>query len=284
MILRRTNKSIRKEPGQHWIGHLLGRLNWKSTKCLFIIGTGRVGSTTTIELLNLSPRIAAFHEPKPLLLEESKAAYHDLKVNEEKYRRAFTKARCGPIGAVGRSKRIYAHFGATPSLATMIADLLDHSYFLHLYRHPGPSVRSHMRRLQCAQDSWGRYWPEPAADDPVRKDWDETWDTFSKCVWLWSFINQRILEAQEVIPSERFISIPSEELLDYRTGAYKKLFSFLGIDAPRGDAVQQVLAIKLNAQTEGEFPVYSEWTSRQREILREISRPIMDILGYEERI
>lgn len=275
------NAPMNREPGQHFVGDLLGRLNWKSTKCLFIIGTGRVGSTTTIRLLNLSPHIAAFHEPKPLLRREAQTAFWDLEENESFYARVFARARRGPIGAIGRRKRIYAHFGAMTSFCPMIAKLLPKSHFLHLHRHPAEVIRSAMRRGAFQGHPWDDHRPKPSPIDPSRKSWEETWGPFEKLAWVWQAVNGYALNAKKGIPSDRFLSISSEQLFEPDAGAYRKIFNFLKVEVPPDDEVRQVLAVKHNAQRSGEFPAYSEWTDTQKRILREIAGPVMESLGYD---
>ena len=268
-------------PASGWIASQIGRSNWQSTKCLFILGTGRIGSTTTIQMLNCSPKIAAFHEPRPSRLMAAKSAYADLRENEHEYRRMFTKIRRGPIGAIGRSDRIYAEWGSWCTLGPMIANLLPRASFLHLYRHPGGVIRSGIRRGYYVNNSWDKYRIEPPLNDPIREDWDQKWDPFRKIAWMWQAVNGGIIAFKSSIAPKRFMSISSEDMWDINSGVQTRLFEFLGVKPPQKDQIRETLSAKYNAQEGGEFPVYHRWTDKQRQVLREIAGPVMEALGYD---
>ena len=47
----------------------------KKLNAVFVLSTGRVGTTTLTELLSSLPEVMSLHEPKPLLLDASANAY-----------------------------------------------------------------------------------------------------------------------------------------------------------------------------------------------------------------
>ena len=49
--------------------------NWEGYDCVFVLSTGRTGTQTLAELLNLSPRLDAHHEPAPRLVKASFRAF-----------------------------------------------------------------------------------------------------------------------------------------------------------------------------------------------------------------
>ena len=98
-------------------------------------------------LLNLCPEISAFHEPEPVLWDESREAFHSVFDKPERQGRIFLRARRSPLQTAFRANRFYAETSNRMTyFAPAIAQVLENSQFLHLYRHPADVVRSGMRR------------------------------------------------------------------------------------------------------------------------------------------
>lgn len=277
--LRRTAGEALQQAG-HGLKGLVGGLRWKSTPCLFILSTGRTGTLATIRLLNLSPRLRAFHEPPPYLGQEAIQVYRERTGQRPGAWPLFAKARRGGIGLAGWTGRVYAEYGPVGYLAPEIAQGLPASKFLHQYRHPGDFIRSAMRRGWFAGHPWDIYRIVPGPDHPDRQPWETSWTPFQKIAWYWSEVNRYILEMAEHIPADRFLSLPAEELLRVETGAYLKLFEFLDVPAPPESDARAVFEARLNAQTEGHFPAYADWDANMREEMLRIAGPVMARLGY----
>lgn len=258
---------------------------WKSTKCLFLLHTGRVGSVTAIKLLDLSPHVYALHEPSLLESLTPKYACTDPEEYAARYgavfAKTFAKARQGTIGMVGGSHRAYAESFWTAYFGLEVAKLLPLSRFVHLHRHPGEYVRSGMRRGWYVDHAWDVRRLEPSPSDPVYKLWHTEWDAFRKIAWLWQTMNAYFLKMRESVPEDRFAVMRSEDFYRFGTGAYRRLFDLLDVPPPPEDEARTLLSVRHNAQTKGDFPPYEEWTSEQRQILRDIAGPMMERLGYE---
>lgn len=267
--------------GRSRLINIIGGLFWRSTKCLFNLTTGRTASVTMIKLLNLSPAVDAFHEPKPRLREASKAAYADIREQPEKYASLFSAARRGPIGITGLKGRIYVEHTVMASLSPLIANELPEARFMHMHRHPAGVIRSGIHRGWYQGHSWDRYRVEPLPDDPVREQWDTEWDPFAKICWNWHFVNDYILRFRETIANERTLPVRFESFVDVETGDYARPFEFLGLEPPSIDLAREVLGVRHNAQIEGDFPSYEQWSDEQRRILYRIAGETMQRLGYE---
>lgn len=261
---------------------IAGRVSWHTCPALFALSTGRCGSVTLFELLNLSDKIMAFHEPKPRLREELQNAYRDIWDQPARYRRLFSKARYHLVGRARLRGRIYAELtAATKFFASAIAEELPHARFLHLHRHPGGVVRSGMRRGWYQGHPRDDYRVIPLENDPIREKWDREWGAFEKVCWYWHGNIEFILRFEETLAPRRMMTMKFENLVDFGSGAYKLPFDFLGVAPPPLTAVRTVLETRHNEQVTGEFPKYDSWSVEQRETLLQIAGTTMEKLGYE---
>jgi hypothetical protein len=252
---------------------------WKNSRCLFILSTGRTGSVSTIKLLNLASQIEAYHEPSPRLRLEAKSAYYKQNQNMERYRQLFKQSRSLQITYSNLRNKIYAEATYMIYLSALIAELLPNSKFLHLYRHPVSFVRSGMRRGWYNQHSFDEYRLEPSRNDPIRKLWDN-WPQLPKILWVWQAVNEYILNFQDHIDKKRFLSIKHEDLVEPGTEKYKELFAFLNVSCPSRKDVCSLLSVKHNAQTEGQFHNFEEWTCEEKDAFKKIAEKTMEKLGY----
>lgn len=252
---------------------------WRSVRCLFILSTGRAGTSTMIRLLHLSPRVTALHEPKPNLVRQYRRAYSAAMTNPNRYRRLFERARRRLILRACPNGEVYAEATLLKFLAPVIAELLPNAKFLHLHRHPGEIVRSAMRRRWFQDNPLDRYRIVPQPGDWAHQHWQD-WGAFSKSCWTWHAENKYFLRLAQNIGADRVLQLPFDEWTDRSTGAYERVFDFIAIDPPDRGSAQTVLNVKHNEQTSGSFPTYDQWNSAQKQTLVEIAGDTMDQLGY----
>lgn len=255
--------------------------SWRSARCLFILSTGRTGSSTLIKLLNLSPDVNAFHEPKPNLVKEYRSSFRDMSDRPDYYRRLFMRARSLQISQSTSDGSVYAEATLLKFFAPVIAQLLPNSKFLHIHRHPGEVVRSGMRRRWYLNNPLDKYRAVPVPSDPASSKWVQ-WDSFNKVCWLWHAENQRFLELAQSLGGERVLSLQFDNWINPQTGQYQIIFDFLGVKQPKAGIVSEILGEKHNRQVDGEFPHYELWTESQKHKLHEIASSTMDQLGYNE--
>jgi hypothetical protein len=247
-------------------------------RCLFVLSTGRTGTTTLAQLLNLSDEISAFHEPRPQLIEERQAARWELHAEESKYRHIFIRSRGAPLFQAIRKDRMYAE--TSPRLtffAPVIANLLPNAKFLFVHRDPADVVRSGMKR--------GWYVDHPADYARVRPVPGEVFfgrwkkmEPFEKICWYWTVCNEFALSFRRRTDSSRVLTIKASNMFDGTD--VPRIFDFLDIQRPSIDSVGGVLKKKLNAQREGTFPKVEEWTPSMHDALQNIAGDTMDQLGY----
>lgn len=254
---------------------------WTDARCLFVLSTGRTGTTTLARILDLPDPIDAHHEPPPELLEERKRARWEIGGNERKYRHIFARARGAPLLRTVWRRQLYAE--TSPRLtyfAPVIADLLPKAQFIFLHRDPVGVVRSGMKR--------GWYVDHPADYARVRPvegerffDQWETMSPFAKICWYWSACNEFALEFRTHADSSRVLEVRASEL--FCGAAVPRIFEFLDLPLPADEDVNGILEEKLNAQREGRFPKAERWTSSMWKTLQHIAGDTMEQLDYTTR-
>jgi len=274
-------KNITRFPGIRYLIDGLYRLSWRNAECMFIISTGRTGSSTLINLLNTSSAIKAYHEPKPNLLEEMKASYAEAWEKPERYRRLFTDVRSQLIGHTHLLGKIYIEATQMQFFTPVIADLMHKAKFLHLYRSPWDFVRSAMRRGWYQNHQYDKYRIIPLRTDPARNCW-ANWGAFEKNCWHWKALNEFFLKFQDSIDKHRTLSISFEQLICPNTRIYEDIFRFLGIEYPAHNVIRRILSVKHNEQKSGSFPRFEDWNEHQRALLQEIAGDVIKKLGYNQ--
>ena len=254
---------------------------WEKTDSVFVLTTGRTGTNTLAELLDIYPCIDAYHEPHPNLLKERQAAFHEVYTNPDKYARIFARARAGLMARSSLRNTLYAE--TSPRLtffAPVISQLCPNARFIHLVRHPGDVVRSGMRRKWYEKKGRSeRYRIIPSRDDPFHQEW-ETASAFEKNCWQWNAYNSFALRFRSTVPNERVLLLRAEDLFHGKTSTLQQLFDFLGVECPSQNLLDKVLNVKMNRQTEGLFPAYDEWADHQYDRLFSIAGDTMAKLGY----
>lgn len=256
---------------------------WRHARALFVLSTGRTGTVTLTKLLNISPEIAAFHEPAPRHLELISASYADIWNAPSKYRTTFESARFLPIARTSLNGKVYCEATNLVYFAPAIAQSLPNALFLHLHRHPADVVRSGMSRGWYRCHEWDEYRLRP----PQGTTWSSAWDTcdpFTKICWFWNATNEFILRFGERLTPDRVLTLSSEQLWSTDDDAWKSLFRFLGVAVPESHRAREVLRTRHNAQPLRPFPAFDDWTREQQSRLLHIAGATMTKLGYANHL
>src|SRR5690625_618085 len=141
---------------------------WKSLQPVWVLSTGRTGTSTLTRLLNLSPAIDAYHELGPELFQFSYDYFRE-DIESAQALRTLMYLR---DELVFRSYRDGMVFVETNNRLTYIADLLAELYpggkFIHIYRNPYDFIRSGMRRKYYRGHMRDYARITPAAGEPNR--------------------------------------------------------------------------------------------------------------------
>lgn len=267
-----------------WQGRLKARISrriWKRNRALFLLSTGRAGTTSSIGLLQLSSQIAAYHEPEPLFLQESLDAYRNFDATAERSRYLFKRTRAGGIANAWYHGKAYAEASYMTAWMPLIAEMLPNASFALLVRHPGDVVRSWMRRgAFTGEHSWDRYRLYPLPDSRYSEEWRK-WSSFERACWAWGEINHIILSHAECLSDSRFSVVRFEELVDPKTRAYERLFGAVNAEPVSHERAVEYLSQPVNEQQSGDFPKYKDWSNQQRGFLREVAGEVAVLLDYE---
>jgi hypothetical protein len=261
------------------LSQLIGRFSWRRAKCLYMLSTGRTGSTALAKLLNLSNQIRAYHELSPrdaMTYRDIMISYHE---SPNKFERYFVRHRAGVIGAVHRQGRIFAETNNFQFYAHLVSKLLPESRFVFVHRHPAEYVRSGMRRGWYLNHSWDsfRLHPRPNTEDAER--WTG-WSQFEKICWFWNEVNHFFIQFKKLQSAERVATIPFVELVKPESGAYRAFFDCIGVAPPSEADAATILTARVNAQEVGDFPKYADWSESQVRTLHAIAGKTMETLGY----
>jgi hypothetical protein len=251
---------------------------WRNTRALFVLSTGRTGTTTLARLLNLSSEIEAFHQPQPELLKARQAARWEIHAEPGKYRHIFVRARGTPLFQAVRKGRMYAETSARLTFfAPVIADLLPKARFLFIHRDPVGLIRSGMKRGWYVDHPADYARVRPVKGEPFFDRW-ETMSPFEKVCWYWNVYNDFALRFCQHVDSSRVLIVQASNLFDGT--AVPEIFDLLDCRKPADKDIDRVLKKKLNAQQEGSFPEAEEWSPSMHDTLWSVAGDTMEQLGY----
>ncbi len=254
---------------------------------VFVLTTGRSGSKFLASLLNLSPDIRAYHEPKPALQYFSNFAYQH-QDDKRLLTTMIDAARMELVLEAYIHGKIFVESNQCSTFfAPVIKDLFRRSKFVHLVRHPGDFVRSAARKGFHQNDSiWeaGR----------VRMKDTDTWDRLGqleRLSWLWKTSHQFIEDFKTQIKADRIMTCRIEDIL-HETTVVQTLLDFIGADTIPAETIQEVQQIKINELRIGpdeppnmkkvaHFPTYPVWDQQMKELLRHYSGQLAEIYGYD---
>ncbi len=220
---RDSSKSLQKVTGEE-----LGE------NFIFIVGTGRSGSTTIARTLNLHPQIHCRHEPNTLLLQLANDYVHkrsSRKEIREALRCIYTQCSIYPIPIYGESDQKLSF------IIDMLSEILPKSKFIWLIRNARDFAYS-----ACAHQNWYKSLPiDKTIDFPLIRAWSKArimgdltgaiaqkdWADMSpieKCCWYWTFCNAKIEEELVKIDRERWIQVKIEDFAEDIT----RILDFVG--------------------------------------------------------
>jgi hypothetical protein len=284
-------------PGKSSLRASLARTVCRRARCLFVLSTGRCGTTTLDHVLNLCPSIHSEHEAFPLMLAETKNAYQTYPTNSldtRNYCATFAVTRFRPLLLASAGGPLYAECSNRLTyLAPALAEYFYNARFLFLHRHPGDVVRSAMRRdyyhgtaTQTASTrrqttragTWDQHRIQPRPDDPVFQQWSEM-SAFEQSCWYWDAVNSFSADFMQGLPAGQGLTVCSDDLFSGKECPV--IFRWLDKSPPSDSRIADVLAKPENAQNEGEFPRYSHWSEDQRATLRRYAASTANRLGYD---
>ena len=238
---------------------------------VFILSTGRCGTTLLTKILNKSNSTLVEHSPKPELEFVSSIVYKK-KPSIEILKYSVLSARFDNYfyESFIRNKIYVETNNRVSSFAPALANLFPNSKFIHIIRHPGDFVRSGIRR--------GYYSNEKIQYQRLDYSDREFWNKFNqleKVAFEWNLINSYIEDFKKELEKERSLTLTSEELFNgLNNNIIDQIWDFLEIDNPfknYGNKLQKIYKKPVNKQEEGEFPKYDEWKESDQKSLKNIA-------------
>ncbi len=230
--------------------------NWNQPR-VFCQNSGACGSSYIVQLLVDNGFSQAFHERQPDLLH----------MGLEHYEGQVSRSRLIRILRYTRHDVRFEANNRLFSLSRELSDAFPNARFIHLLRHPAAAVRSAMSRpgvepyLATSHRFRGTLaGPKSAAP-------------FERFCWHWANMNGRIADDLKAVSE--------------RTGRTALILKFEDLIAGRIDHLEDFLQTPLPirqrppvnqspTRSEGKFPPFAQWSSRQRQQFERICMPVYD--------
>ncbi len=248
---------------------------------IFVLSTGRSGSTTIVNFLNNFQEISCVHEPSPVLIYEA-WAYLNKCLSRQELIEILRKTR--------RPASFEARYAESNSLLSYMIDALQEAFpetaFLWLVRNGIDTVASWYTRGRYREDEielselspvsadWARY---RIRGDEVgvmsREDWRRL-DCFARNCWCWAWTNTKIRTDLESIGA-RWMLVRLEDLADQA----ETISAFLQLKGtPRKIEIPFLNPTKWRRVIKADY-----WDNRQRASFERFCGSLMDELYPEWR-
>ncbi|TYB76993.1 sulfotransferase [Bizionia myxarmorum] len=218
---------------------------------VFILSTGRCGSTSIKNVFNQHSKFIAFHEVIPDLIQLST----QLAENANREKEIYSKLDAIFSERIWEGKRgeIIVHSDHRLwNLVPYLSRYFKHAFFIHLIRNPSDSVKSYIQRdwhlptsTETTINQFDKY---RLYGDKVHAMPVEAWEHLNqteRCLWYWNYVNTAI--AKDL------------NSLDINTWGVVKLETFI-------DDMNQV--IKTKFQLEADFFFKDEITNRSKKEIK----------------
>lgn len=197
------NKKRIKNNIRFKLDKLLGKTYYakRNKKIVFVLSTGRCGSTSIVKMFNQHPKFSAFHEDIPELIKLSTqlAERPDLKKEIYKHLDLIFRNKIWSDS----SEQIHVHSDHRLwNLVEFLSEYFPNSVFIHLLRNPEDSLKSFVPRNWYPDDfdendKKNIFEKYRLRGDKLGVFTNEEWKGFSnpeKCAWYWNFVNVGIAE------------------------------------------------------------------------------------------
>jgi hypothetical protein len=241
---------------------------------VFVVGTGRSGTTTIASLASRVPGCVVDHEREPKLLEEvtryfeGRLQHHEL---IELLQRTRNPEAIGGTRVAGEANQrlsfvLPALAEAFPQarLVWLLRDGRDAVASMH---HRGWYDLRETERGPRATRDWARTRVRgDVVGDLTTAEW-EALDAFGRCCWYWSYTN-RLIAADADRLGVTILAVKLEEL----ERALPDLASFLGVEELAALSVP-----KANIASSGKPTSWRLWSRRRRAVFERLCGEVMDV-------
>ncbi|MCF6308034.1 MAG: hypothetical protein L3J09_08780 [Flavobacteriaceae bacterium] len=190
----------------------------KEKSIVFVLGTGRSGSTSIVDILNQHPFCKAFHEDIKQLIRLSTRIAQD-KNNNDSFIEIENLLATKIWNATDDNLLIHSDQRFW-NLVPFLSSYFPNSKFIHLWRNPINTVKSMALRGWYKDDEyprinnhdWAKYRLQgDQSGGFTTKQWNDL-NNIQKCTWYWVKVNKTIKNDLEKISSDRVLSIRLRDL------------------------------------------------------------------------
>ena len=248
---------------------------------VFVLSTGRCGTTTLAALMSLAPRVNAFHEPQPSLSNLAQKVNDSVDVDQELVAEALLLARRSLWKASNLAGKRYVEAAHQASfLAPSLLHLMPHARFLHLSRAPATFAGSALSFGFYTKPLQETRWRCPRPGTPAAAAWASL-DPFAKIVWYWREVNAFARNFLKSLPPGQGLHLRSEDIFRAEPEALRRLYTLVDSEPPPRRRIDRVLGQQLNAgrYRSGASPVGAS-SAAQRDRLERECGDLARELGY----
>ena len=258
---------------------------------VFVLSTGRSGSTMLARALGLHSSLYAVHEPQPKLNAESFAEWTDSHSRDQIESKTALK-RDWLIAQTHYQDLVYVESAYFLAHLVPVLHRLYGAKFIHLHRNGMDFVRSGYERPWYVD----RRHPATVMKRWIRRRWlidigvsneDHQLPTpegltsrFEKISWLWMEINRVIMEDLAELADEYSLQVAVEDLNQERD--FRRITDFIGVE-PTSRTIEEMVALanrKPNKDSDHTLPKPADWRDERRERFEQIAGGMMKRLGY----
>ncbi|GLB50837.1 sulfotransferase [Neptunitalea lumnitzerae] len=186
----------------------------KMNQIVFVLGTGRSGSTSIVEILNQHPNFVAFHEDIRQLIRLSNEKALGEKVYEE-----LNEIFDHKLWYADKNQLIIHSDQRLWNFINYLNDYFPNSKFIHLKRDPVDCVKSMVARgwytegdLKEPTHDWARYRLKADEIGVMGQDQWTSLNQIEKCTWYWSYLTSKIDEQLKELPKSKVLHLELNNL------------------------------------------------------------------------
>src|SRR5690554_1558489 len=197
---------------------------------VFILSTGKCGSTSIKKVFNQHDKFLAFHEDiTPLIELSTQLAEYPQQEKEIYYKLdAIFANRIWE----GKSGQIIVHSDHRLwNLVPYLSKYFKHAFFIHLIRNPFDSVKSYIQRdwhlpttIETVSNKFDKHRLQGyRVHDMPEEAWNELNQT-EKCLWYWNYVNTSIYKSLSALDKKRWDVIKLEDFIEDMNRVVKPQF------------------------------------------------------------
>ena len=276
----------------------------------FIVGAARSGTTSLVELLNLSRKVNCISEPSPNLNEESRRKYdgnlgpcNELLHKTIGFRIAKSKLKAEfyiekQVSLVPFITEIFELYGSKFIIPykdgrDVVTSLINwhQMMFPIIYSECTDSVQysrraEEIKKIIKTQDLFDYSLPRPLKNDPYYDEWSN-FSRFDMVSWYWGTVYRKIFSQLNKIPAENYHFV---DFNNPTVDTIRSLYEFLCIDDFNPSKVERVLSDRVNSlqdrgSNRGDFSYHASWSKSQHERFFDFNIDVMKKLDmYESEV